>query len=457
MMRPYIDSWLWLPRPLESEVLRVKRELTVRPKKLGEEQPAPIPMFDESRPGYFGVPIEWGFKYLPAHMTVENRTSQGHPVSFTKRPDPNHPQAAPGQAAFMDNLAALVEDQHGTLAVSGTGTGKTVTSLEVIARRGRTAVIIVPLKRLLKQWADECKDKLGCTDADIGFISGDQCDYRGKKIVIAVMKSIAMRLYEPGLYQYFGTCVFDEVHLAGAQVMRQALGRFNAERSWALTATLERRDGADRVYRLFYGGVTVRSEQQAEAMDLFPFNHLTTGKIWGNTPGALNQCLSRDWKRNERIVDKLMKRGSDEKRPTLAIGALIDHGFDIRARLMKRGVPSEQIGMYMGQHVAEDGSRYVPEDKYYDWCKEVPRFIIGTYGSMKLAVDIPRLSAGLDLTPEGTGLQAWGRVRRRLPGKPKSVWDTPVDVASTRCIRLFERRLAECQTDPTIRVLRDGD
>lgn len=455
--KPYIDSWLWLPRPLESEVLRIKRELTVRPKKLGDDQPAPIPMFDESRPGYLGVPIEWGFKYLPAHMTVENRTSQGRPVTFAKRPDPHHPRAAPGQAEFMDSLDHLVQSQHGTLAVSGTGTGKTVTSLEVIARRGRTAIVIVPLKRLLKQWADEVKDKLGCTDNEIGYVTGDTCSYRGKKIVIAIMKSIAMRQYEPELYDYFGTCILDEVHLAGANVMRNSIGRFSAEYQWALTATLERRDGADRVYRLYYGGVTVRSEQQAEPMDLYPFNHLTTGKIWGNTIGALNKCLSLDWRRTEKIVERLMKRGGDEGRSTLAIGASIDHGYDVRKRLMKRGVPADQIGMWMGQHIHEDGHRYVPDGSYYDWAKAHPRFIIATYGSMKVAVDIPRLSAGTDLTPEGTGLQAWGRVRRRLPGKPRAVWDTPVDVASVRCVRMFERRLAECQTDPTIRVLRDGD
>jgi hypothetical protein len=314
------------------------------------------------------------------------------------------------------------------------------------------------LKRLLKQWADECKDKLGCTDDDIGYVTGDTCSYRGKKIVLAIMKSVAMRTYEPEFYQAFGSCVFDEVHLAGASVMRQALGRINAAYQWALTATLERRDGADRVYRLFYGGVTVRSEQKPEPMDLFPFNHLTTGKIWGNKPGALNKCLSMDWRRNERIVDRMLKRGSDERRDTLAIGAIIDHGYDIRKRLMRRGVPADQIGMWMGQHVDPDtGERYVPESSYYDWCKAYPRFIIATYGSMKLAVDIPRLSAGIDLTPEGTGLQAWGRVRRRLPGKPRAVWDTPVDVASMRCVRMFERRLAECQTDPTIRVIRDGD
>lgn len=49
------------------------------------------------------------------------------------------------------------------------------------------------------------------------------------------------------------------------------------------------------------------------------------------------------------------------------------------------------------------------------------RYVLGSYGSMKMGVSIKRLDCGVDLTPRAEGIQSGGRLRRLLEGKPDPV------------------------------------
>ena len=83
-----------------------------------------IPTYREDailRPGLIGVPIAAGEQLFPATDTTEDLTDGSVFDQWTRLPDPNHPNAAPGQAAFMRNARTAVDDLYTTLIKADTG------------------------------------------------------------------------------------------------------------------------------------------------------------------------------------------------------------------------------------------------------------------------------------------------------------------------------------------------
>jgi hypothetical protein len=108
----------------------------------------------------------------------------------------------------------------------------------------------------------------------------------------------------------------------------------------------------------------------------------------------------------------------------------------VQNMLVAKGVPRAEFGFYTGftipdadlkkrgkvrkRPVTTQMHQLVRESKTI-------KIVLGTYAQMKEGVNIPWLDAGIDLTPRADAIQAVGRIRRRLPGKPIPCWFTLVD------------------------------
>lgn len=456
----HVAGWLYIPIAAVRDLGELTEELTVKPRtfrKKGEAKPPPkrIPVFSRARKGYIGVPIDWGFSYLPDSVPIEDNTSRGFKITAPRMPDPTHPRAPKGQGKFIKALHNACLLNHTVLAVAGTGTGKTVTALAVGLMLGRTMVVCVHLRELVKQWRDEIKDKLGLKDSDIGYVQGAKCDYKGKKIVIAMMPSLAQRRYSSEFYSYFGMAIWDEVHKVGTTMLSKTLGLFNAAVKVALTATEVRRDGGHEIYMKYFGGVRVRSMQKPMPMDYIPVPYKAKGKIWGKSREALVMCISRDKTRN-RMCAYYLNRMYQEGRAVLALGERIEH-VEAVLRILEKvyRIPDEHIGQFTNQHADEvTGKRRKTSAEYLAWVKEHAEVIGATYGMMTEGVDIPRLSGGVDISPRAMAKQAVGRIRRTLPGKHKiAKWYTPVDMRIKRFRQAYESRCKELASDKNVRIV----
>lgn len=120
------------------------------------------------------------------------------------------------------------------LLEAGTGAGKTVMGLWIIAERGQPALIIVHTKELLTQWIDRIENFLGIPRADIGIIGGGKFSI-GNKITVATVQSLYKRVDE--VVPYVGHLVVDETHKAPARMFTEAVSAFDAKYSLGLTAT----------------------------------------------------------------------------------------------------------------------------------------------------------------------------------------------------------------------------
>ena len=158
----------------------------------------------------FGMPVDWAMANIPNYeMNHEDNTVRGHSIEVPRLPDPNHPNASPGQAEFMDSVNFQTREFYSCLAQAPTGGGKTVTALNAIGHAKRSALVIVPNTVLADQWAKEATKHLGIDPSRIGKVGGGSNRWKDCDIVIAVINSIALVKQDPEFYTHFGFVVWD--------------------------------------------------------------------------------------------------------------------------------------------------------------------------------------------------------------------------------------------------------
>lgn len=439
-----VSDLYWVPLS-EVDPHRVRERFTIEKRipvygtKRVEKQIIPTWREDvRQRPGMIGVPIAAGEALFPTERLIEDLSDGAPFTSWTKRPDPTHPRAAPGQSEFMELTYDAATDSYTSLIKAETGTGKTVVFLETAARLGRRTLVLVPSTNLLRQWIDQTQDILGVPRSAIGVVQGDKCQWQ-KDVVIGMLKSNAMRVYPHEFYSAFGLVGYDELHNLGAVLAAKTQGLFNARYKLGLTATDDRRDGADEVYYDYFGRPAFTRSMPGVPTDVLSVIMPTPPvKGRGNTEKAL--ALSRNHDRNEALA-RIAVRWFREGHHILLVGAFVEHCELMKRYLMALGLRDSDVGVFTGQQTDESGTRSKTTEQYLDWCKRVPRVIVATYGMLTEGVDIPRLDRGMDITPVSEMEQVLGRIRRRVPGKDVSLWVTPRDRSTPSLEGSFHARI----------------
>lgn len=129
---------------------------------------------------------------------------------------------------------------------AGTGSGKTVMGLAVIAARRQPTLIIVHTKELLYQWRDRIQQFLGI---EAGLIGDGRFDVR--PVTVGIVNSIKKAL--PGLVDRFGHLVVDECHRVPSTLFSEVVTAFPAKYCLGLSATPLRRDGLTALIGWFIG------------------------------------------------------------------------------------------------------------------------------------------------------------------------------------------------------------
>ena len=429
----------------------LKRDLTFSPKKLSfDHHPNPIELFNDATPGWLGVPRAWGRTRYD--LPIINRMTDGEALtSVTRRPDPNHPRAAPGQAVFMNSMRQALTEYDEVQAVAATGSGKTVVALDTSVWLGRKTLIMVHLERIADQWIEEIQDKLGVPREKIGKVQGPRCDWQGRDYCVAILNSAAQRAYTKEFYESFGLLIVDEAHKIGTEFFAPAIARFPARKRLTLTATETRADGGHKVVEMHAGPVRARSATEALAGDVHVIDYdCGNYKLWGTDSKSRVACLAKDYRRNTLIANtiyKAYKRG----RNMLAISYAVEHVEVIMTMVHRLGVPWQAMGQYTGEKTArhENGRprmhngkvvRIKLKSSHFERVKRESQLIFATYAIFTEAIDIPRLDAGIDMTPRASATQVIGRIRRPMPGKKRPLWVTIRDVQCPISERMFQAR-----------------
>lgn len=129
---------------------------------------------------------------------------------------------------------------------AGTGSGKTVMALFIIAARKQPTLVLVHNKELLHQWKDRIKTFLG---ADAGLVGAGKFDIQ--PITVGIVNTVKKHLST--LPKHFGHLVVDECHRVPSSLFSESVAAFDSRYMLGLSATPYRRDGLDKLIIWYLG------------------------------------------------------------------------------------------------------------------------------------------------------------------------------------------------------------
>lgn len=438
-MKPFISSYAYIPYDMLGEHksrfssdtrVNIKNALTHVPTKFMEDgKDTRITAYDDtSYSTHLGVPLEWALK--PGRYDLldwEDRTCMGTMrLKAKKEIDPYHEQAPEGQAEFIQGILKVLEERVSCLATADTGAGKTPTGLAIASRIGLRTLIVVDQINLADQWKQEAINLLGMNPNHVAIVQGKGGFNMTAPICIATIQSIrkGTALYPKKFYESFGFWIFDEVHIMGAATFSEAFKYCYGAFRLGLTATDERKDGSDKVYKWFLGQPRVKAEGKSMNLKAFVHNYSNGGKYpFGNNLSIHISHLSKDKNRNK-FITGLVLEAYNRDRHILVIGDRIPQLEDIKERLINLGVSSKDVGLYTGSATQANGKRKILKEKDVKSILKDCRIVLATYKKAEKGLNVPRLDWGIDITPRGKGVQVTGRIRRLMKGKPLPEWHT---------------------------------
>ena len=397
----------------------VRTELTVKPAlqmQMAGQNATHFPVYKESVQKMY-VPLHWGIEKfgLPASANL----SPGDDVSLVFRGQ-MRPYQEDIVAKYMQHIRTRDRSFGGGLFDVMTGSGKTVMALNVISRMKKKALIIVHKTFLLNQWLERIGQFL--PDARVGRIQGEVVDIEDKDIVIGMLQSLSMKDYHENTFSSFGMLVCDEVHHLSAEVFVRALQRIVTPYSLGLSATMQRKDGLTKVFKMFLGDVLHKDKRTNE--------HSVTVRAcrFKSHDESFNE-VRYDWRGNPMYSVMISKLCAFEQRSDYIVQLIRDElslppaSPDYPTQLMVIG-HNKSLLVYLYEALTErhgftSVGYYVGGMKEKDLkLSEEKQIILATYAMASEGLDIKTLTTLLMATPKSDVTQSVGRILRIKGHKP---------------------------------------
>ena len=315
-------------------------------------------------------------------------------------------------------VAAVLHRSFGVLE-AGTGAGKTVMALKIIAQRQQPTIIIVHSRELLHQWRQRVAEFL---ETGAGQVGDGRFELR--PVTVAIVNSARNRIRD--LPARFGHIVVDECHRVPASLFTDVVSHFDCFYMLGLSATAFRReDGMTRLIYTYMGDRVHRVDPRLLAESgavvrprLLRRETGFTCHFRGEYPRLIKQ-LVRDQARNRQIaadVAALLESGRDGT--VLLVSDRVLHCELLQRELAALGVDGVLL---TGRMPAELRQQVVERVRGGEI-----RVLISTLQLIGEGFDCPGLSTLVLATPikfEGRLQQVVGRIMRPVTGKEALVLD----------------------------------
>ena len=298
------------------------------------------------------------------------------------------------------------------------GFGKTCLGLYIISKLKKKTLIIVHKEFLLNQWIERIEEFL--PTARVGKIQGQIIDIEDKDIVIGMLQSLSMKEYPISLFQQFGFTIIDECHHISAETFSNALFKVVTNNMLGLSATMTRKDGLTKVFKMFLGDVVVKKKREGNdyvEVRAVTYEHQDEefNKIVTNYKGQTqySQMLKKLCEFEPRrqfmvsVIQKIVKEANDTgiNRHIMVIA----HNKSILTYIHDaiRDMNIATVGYYVGGMKEKDLK-----------ITETKQIIIATYAMAEEALDIKTLNTLIMTTPKTDVTQTVGRILRIAGNNP---------------------------------------
>lgn len=294
------------------------------------------------------------------------------------------------------------------------GRGKTVMALKILSEIGVKTLVVVHKSFLLNQWVERIEQFL--PGAKVGRIQGQIIDVEDKDIVIGMLQSLSMKEYPDSMFESFGLTIVDEVHHIAAEVFVRSLFKIVSHHMLGLSATMQRKDGLTKVFKMFLGDVVYKEKANMEHNVLVKaiefqsndeeFNTIVYDYRGNPQYSTMISKLCGFYDRSNFILKVL--KDTFQKNPKQQI-IILAHNKNLLTYLYKAIDEDDYatVGYYVGG---------MKEDALKE--SESKNIIIATYSMASEALDIKTLTTLLMATPKTDITQSVGRILRAKHSQP---------------------------------------
>jgi superfamily II DNA or RNA helicase len=227
-----------------------------------------------------------------------------------------------------------------------------------------------------------------------------------------------MKDYEPSLFSSFGFMVIDEVHHISSEVFSCALFKIVTPFMLGLSATMNRKDGTTKIFKMFLGEVVYKGKRDEEhqvvvraieykAMDE-EFNEVKMDYRGNVQYSTMISKLCTYNHRTEfilRILKDLFEENENQQVMILAHNRnVLEYLHDA---VLGRKIAGGSVGYYVGG--MKEAALKETEGK---------KVVIATFSMAQEALDIKTLTTLIMATPKTDIEQAVGRILREKHGSP---------------------------------------
>lgn len=317
------------------------------------------------------------------------------------------------QTKIVNKYCNYVGNSGGGLLEIDTGMGKTVMAINIISKIKKKTLIIVHKEFLMNQWIERLNEFL--PNNSVGKIQGKVIDTE-HDVVIAMLQSLSMKDYDEKIFQQFGLSIYDEVHHMGAEVFSQALIKVNTNYCLGLSATMNRKDGLTKVFKMFLGDIIHTEKRELKTSLLvkvidYKSNDEEFNTIKYNFRGdpLYSTMISKlcDFNhRSEFILNVLQQEVKENEDQHIIVLA---HNRSL-LNYLHNGIQHRKIassGFYVGGMKESELKK-----------SESNKIILATYSMASEGLDIKTLTTLLMATPKTDIIQAVGRILRTNHARP---------------------------------------
>ncbi len=320
---------------------------------------------------------------------------------------------------YQERAVAAVEKHSFGVLEAGTGSGKTVMALALVAVRSQPTLILVHTKELLYQWQERIEEFLGCTAGLVG-----DGHFVLQPVTVAIVNTARKRVAE--LVPCFGHLVVDECHRVPAALFTDVVSNCGSHYLLGLSATAFRSDEGLTKLIYFYMGDPLHQVDQEELKEtgaivkpelirrktLFSYNY--QGKYQ-----PLISALAKDIDRNQLIVADVVQASlSGQSGTQLVVSDRVTHCQVFEKMLLEEGL---NVVLLTGQTPTEQRAAIVRQVQDGE-----VQVLVATLQLIGEGFDCSGLTTLFLTTPitfEGRLLQVLGRIMRPAKGKRARVFD----------------------------------
>jgi superfamily II DNA or RNA helicase len=268
----------------------------------------------------------------------------------------------------------------------------------------------------MNQWIERITQFL--PSARVGKIQGQIMDIENKDIVLGMLQSISMKEYHPDTFNSFGLTIIDEVHHISSEVFSCALFKIVTKYTLGLSATMNRKDGTTKVFKMFLGEIVFKGARDEE-------HNVVVRAIEYKTNDEDFNEVKLDYRGNVQYSTMISKLCTYNRRTEFILSIIIDMFLENGKQQIMLLAHNRNVLKYLHDAIKTRGIAEGSVGYYIGGMKECAlketegkRIVIATFSMAAEALDIKTLTTLIMVTPKTDIEQAVGRILREKHGTP---------------------------------------